>query len=293
MGVDDRRGDVDELPAGATRVRAQHVECLPFVDRMPRHRIPFARSVIARRSDALQILARFCTRLSEVRFLRLASISGQMGLAASAIGRPSISSLDRRPRHDASGTRDRVAVANRRAEAQRAARPDRLVGRRHVRRLRHGRGGHEYGTYARGKPRCADARSRALDRGRPPRSEPGTVRGRLVLLVHRQAVSVAREKRRSNPSTEMEAIPQNASRFLERLPAAEREAVALAYFGGLTLSEVALVTGAARETVGRLVSSGLGFLCQPSVEPAADTASARKIVAPTRTSVAPSSAATR
>ena len=169
MDVDDRRGDVDELPAGATRVRAQHVECLPFVDRMPRHRIPFARSVIARRSDALQILARFCTRLSEVRFLRLASISGQMGLAASAIGRPSISSLDRRPRHDASGTRDRVAVANRRAEAQRAARPDRLVGRRHVRRLRHGRGGHEYGTYARGKPRCADARSRALDRGRPLR----------------------------------------------------------------------------------------------------------------------------
>ena len=127
----------------------------------------------------------------------------------------------------------------------------------------------------------------------PSRSEPGTERGRLVVLVHRQAVSVARERRRSNHNTEIEAIPQNESRFLARLPSAEREAVALSYFGGLTLSEVAQATGTARETVVRLVSSGLERLLQPSVEAAADTAPAPKIFAPTRTSVAPSSAATR
>ena len=129
------------------------------------------------------------------------------------------------------------------------------------------------------------------DAGSPSASEPRTVRGRLFALVHRQAVAVAR--RRRNPSTGAGAIPRDASQLLARLPDSEREAVTLAYFGGLTLSEVAQVTGSTRETVDHLVSSGLELLSQPSVEVAADGASARKIVAPTRTSVAPSSAATR
>ncbi len=132
------------------------------------------------------------------------------------------------------------------------------------------------------------------DAGPPSHTEPGTVRGRLFTLVHRQAVVLARDARRSNPSTENGAIPEHASRLLAGLPAAEHEAVSLAYFGGMTLSEVADVTGTPREIVGRLVSSGLELLAQPSVEAGPEGASALKIVAPTRTSVAPSStAATR
>ena len=129
------------------------------------------------------------------------------------------------------------------------------------------------------------------DAASPSASEPGTLRGRLFALVHRQAVALARNRR--DPSTGTRAIPQNASQLLERLPDSEREAVTLAYFGGLTLSEVAQLTGTTRATVGRLVASGLELLRQPWVEPAADGTSSRKIVAPTRTSVAPSSAATR
>lgn len=117
----------------------------------------------------------------------------------------------------------------------------------------------------RGGPRaCGPLRDLAESResrsrpGPPSRSEPETVRGRLVVLVHRRAVALARARRRSNLSTDTGAIPQHASRLLARLPAAEREAVALAYFGGLTLSEAAQVTGTTRETVGRLVSSAPG-----------------------------------
>jgi RNA polymerase sigma-70 factor, ECF subfamily len=99
----------------------------------------------------------------------------------------------------------------------------------------------------------------------PSPLEPRTVRGRLLVLVHRRAVAVARDGRRSHAHANAAAMTDQASHLLAPLPPTDREAVALAYFGGLTLSEVAQATGTTRETVGRRVSSGLACLGRPSV----------------------------
>lgn len=128
--------------------------------------------------------------------------------------------------------------------------------------------------------------------------QAGSARGRFLVLVHRRAVTQARRGRHPSRGSRTaasahRAVSHGVSDLLAQLSAAEREVLALSYFEGRNRSEVAEIMGTTSDTIGRLMASGLTGLRQPGGEPAAAAPSDAKIVAPTRTRVAPSSAATR
>ena len=128
--------------------------------------------------------------------------------------------------------------------------------------------------------------------------QAGSARGRFLVLVHREAVARARHAYRpSSRSRTMAAphrpLPRSATGLLARIPASEREALALVYYEGRSRSEAAELIHTSSEAVGRLLASGLRRLRQFGEDQVSMTPSGAKIVAPTRTRVAPSSAATR
>jgi RNA polymerase sigma-70 factor, ECF subfamily len=111
----------------------------------------------------------------------------------------------------------------------------------------------------------------------PERFHPadGGLRSWLVARAHTRAVHVARSHevhRRQDhdaqtdhtpPSAEVEvagharALTEEARRAIDKLAAAEREAILLAYFGGHTTSEIARLLGTLEGTVKSHIRNGL------------------------------------
>jgi RNA polymerase sigma factor (sigma-70 family) len=113
----------------------------------------------------------------------------------------------------------------------------------------------------------------ALDRGR------GSFAAWLMAAVHHKAVDAVRReesqrRRRARAETELELAAQTADRDVEdeaerrvvsgrvrtalgRLPEAQREALALGYYGGFTQREVAALTGAPLGTVKTRMLAGM------------------------------------
>jgi RNA polymerase sigma factor (sigma-70 family) len=114
---------------------------------------------------------------------------------------------------------------------------------------------------------------RTAGRFEPARAKPSTF---ILTLVHRRAVDVVRreERRRSDP---LEAAPDPAARAtdeevdvrskrrtvqeaLARLPADQRQALELAYYGGLTQTELAERLGVPLGTIKSRMFTGLARL---------------------------------
>ena len=128
--------------------------------------------------------------------------------------------------------------------------------------------------------------------------QAGSARGRFLVLVHREAVAQARHAYRPSSGsrtmgTPHRELPRSATDLLARIPVSEREALALVYYEGRSRSEAAELIDTSSEAVGRLLTSGLRRLRQFGEDQVSTAPSGAKIVAPTRTRVAPSSAATR
>jgi RNA polymerase sigma-70 factor, ECF subfamily len=104
------------------------------------------------------------------------------------------------------------------------------------------------------------ARSRALDLWRADRAL-GRAQERLALLSDR-------EKAEPPPSELAERRADRGAlvRALRRLPASQREAVVLSFFGGLSASEIARRTGAPLGTVKSRVTSAIAKLALDRVE---------------------------
>ena len=105
------------------------------------------------------------------------------------------------------------------------------------------------------------------------------------MLVHRRAVDLVRreERRSSAPLDELSLVgePDTTPDGLERarvraalagLPPRERQALVLAYFGGLTQREVAAKLGIPLGTVKTRTFSGLARLREALAEPAVPAA---------------------
>lgn len=105
----------------------------------------------------------------------------------------------------------------------------------------------------------------------------GSLAGWLLTMIRRRAISHIRQKRNQasshSPLDEISAISSARSVVLEQeiarqlisaalaqLPEAQRKAVTLAYFDGLTHDEIATQTGAALGTVKSRLRSGLGMM---------------------------------
>ena len=121
-------------------------------------------------------------------------------------------------------------------------------------------------------------------------SRRGAARNWLLTLVHRRAVDlVQRAARRrelpseslpeeAGPSTAVTAEQNDESRrvraALETLPAAQREALELAYYGGLTQSQIATHVGAPIGTIKSRMYAALvslrDALSQPALSPHGD-----------------------
>ena len=116
---------------------------------------------------------------------------------------------------------------------------------------------------------------RAPERVLPERGSPGTW---LLTVVHRRAVDIVRreERRRSDPLETVEVpdergVEETVFARLERervlaalaqLPALQREAIELAYFGGLTQRQLAQRLGVPLGTIKSRMFKGLERLAQ-------------------------------
>lgn len=105
----------------------------------------------------------------------------------------------------------------------------------------------------------------------------GSVKTWLMTIVHRRAVDAVRRRRPTESLTEETAVPgivrgdlwtevtheldrAAAVQAISDLPDAQRVAIELIYFGGLTHVQVAVATGAPLGTVKSRVRAGLGSL---------------------------------
>ena len=102
----------------------------------------------------------------------------------------------------------------------------------------------------------------------PERFDParGGLRAWLVAQAHARAVALVRAEAAANatpPSAEVEtathaeALPKEARRALDKLPAVERDAILLTYVGGHTCGEAARLLGVPVATIKSSVRRGL------------------------------------
>jgi len=126
-----------------------------------------------------------------------------------------------------------------------------------------------------------DAFLSAWRSSRTYRTQGGSARSWILMLVHRRAVDLVRreERRAAAPLDELSLVgePDSTPDGLERarvraalgaLPPRERQALVLAYFGGLTQREVAARLGIPLGTVKTRTFSGLARLREALADPA-------------------------
>ena len=95
----------------------------------------------------------------------------------------------------------------------------------------------------------------------PERYDPsrGTLRSYLLAQTHGRSVDLLRSEgaRRAREEREARATAEQVRRAVEKLPAPERQCIALAYFGGHTYREVAARLDEPEGTVKSRIRSGL------------------------------------